>query len=224
MTPPRPTVSDSAERIYASVHAFQEGDPDAGWPLLHLCEALARTMVATSDAIRHDELGSGQRRALSPTRAPARRLPYLRQYVGIRELPAGLTVEQQRQLLRDAPNLRRGTLGALIAATQISLTGDQTVLIAERNGSAYRITIGTRDDQTPDPEVTRRGARSQKDTGLVMTVVIVDGFTWLELYATTHAYRDDHGAIAYRSTYDTWEDIVDHFDTWEDVVAGIPTS
>lgn len=171
---PPPVVSDAAERIYGELVPYQDGDDDA-WLLLHLCEAAARTLRKPTELLRHDETGSGWRRALDPARCPAWLLPWLAQWSGTRNIKR-LTEAQQRAIIADAPGLRRGTLGALTAATKLHLTGTQNVGIIERDGGAYRISIVTQIDETPDPDATYRDILSQLPAGLVLTHAVIDGW------------------------------------------------
>ena len=91
---PPPVVSQAAERIYESLVPYQKDDAET-WLLLHLCEATARTLQKPTDVLRHDETGSGWRRALDPARCPAWLLPWLAQWAGVENV-TGLTEEQQR--------------------------------------------------------------------------------------------------------------------------------
>jgi hypothetical protein len=171
----RPVVSDAAERMYAALRPYQDGDGEVnGWALLHLCEAAARTLAKPSDMLRHDDIGSGWRRTLNPARCPAWLLPWLAQWVGTPSSIVGLTEERQRAVIADAPGLRRGTLGALTAAARLHLTGAKTVQIIERAGGPYRIAVSTYTGQTPDPDQTRRDILSQLPAGLVLTYIVSD--------------------------------------------------
>lgn len=172
---PPPVVSQAAERIYESLVPYQKDDSET-WLLLHLCEATARTLQKPTDVLRHDETGSGWRRALDPARCPAWLLPWLAQWAGVENV-TGLTEEQQRTIVADAPGLRRGTLGALTAATKLHLTGTANVGILERDGGAYRISILTQVDETPDPAATYNDILSQLPAGLVLNYVAADAWS-----------------------------------------------
>lgn len=183
----RPAVSPAAERMYSQLRAFQGGDEDSGWMLLHVCEGFARMLAKCTDALRADDIGSGFRRMHDPDRAAAWALPYLAQKAGIGELPAGLTEQQQRDLIRSAPGLRRGTRAALIGAAQRYLTGNKSVIVSERDGDAYSLTVLTLTAETPDPSATEAAIRSQKPAGLILTYAVVSGATWASATGTWDA-------------------------------------
>jgi hypothetical protein len=171
-----PTVSATAERMYDALRGYQQGDEDAGWPLLHLCEAAARTLARPAAALRYDDAGSGWRRNLDPTRAPDWMLGWLAQFAGIPSL-TGLSVAQQRALIRDAPGMRRGTTAAIIAAPKPYLTGGQRVRLVERTPTAYRFVVITYATETPDPDAAQAALAAQKPVGLIMTYRIDAGWS-----------------------------------------------
>lgn len=174
----RPVVSDAAERLYDRLRPYQPDDgDDNGWVLLHLCEALARMMVKANDATRHDDIGSGQRRMLSPSRAPEWELKHLLQYAGGRDFPPGLTVEQKRDLIADAPWMRRGTPDAIKGAIKPYLTGGQTVEFYERDGGAYKLTAITYTSETPDPDAAEAALRQQVPVGVILTYHVYPGWS-----------------------------------------------
>lgn len=174
----RPTVSDTAERIYDRLGAYHDGDADNGWLLLHLCEAAAITRREVDDLYRHDDTGSGWRRLLDPDRAPDWALPWLAQWVGLPDLP--LTADQQRAVITSAPNYVAGTLASLRAAILPTLTGSQYLGILERTDpddpgdKPYHLTIVTRTAETPSPDATVSAALTQKPVGLVLHHVVGD--------------------------------------------------
>lgn len=81
-------------------------------------------------------------------RAPDKALPWLAQFVGVK-LTGGLTPTQQRQQIEDLANLNRATLPAFVAAAKPFLTGTKAVILRERFGSAYRLSVVTYLSQTP---------------------------------------------------------------------------
>ena len=182
-----PVVSPAALRTYDALVAYQGGDEPGGFLLLHLCEASARTRAKPTEILRHDDTGSGWRRALDPVRCPAWLLPWLSQFVGCPSID-GLTGEQQRAAVRDAPGLQRGTVAAFTGAITASLIGARTVVVRERydptnpgEDAPYHLTFITRTAETPDVAATTRAALTQKPSGLVLHVVVVDGVSWSEV-------------------------------------------
>lgn len=196
----RPVVSDAAERIYDRLRPYQLGDEAAGWLLLALCEALSRTLVRPNELLRHDDTGTGWRRLLDADRAPAWALPFLAQWVGVAPLPRGLTEQQTRDLIRDAPGLRRGTPAAIVTTARRYLTGHQTVLLRERDGDPYFLTIVTRTAETPDPDALLRAVvAEQKPIGIVLSHVVEEGETWDEVPDTVEWDDVDAGT--------SWDDM-----------------
>ena len=170
----RPDVSPAAERAYAFLAAYHEDDERTGWTLLHLMEAIARTMQKVTDAVRHDELGSGARRMLSPSRSPEWRLPSLAEnYAGIE--PRGETPAELRARIKDRPRFRRCTPEAMKEAVRPTLTGTKAVRIFERvDGKRSRATLITRTGETPDPDATYRAALTEKRWGLKLAHLVTD--------------------------------------------------
>lgn len=172
----RPIVSDAAERIYDRLVAYQPGDDQNGWLLLHLCEARARTQAKVQQTVRHDEAGSGWRRMHDPLRAPDWYLPRLRDLVGNDD--EGLTGDRLRNSILTRPRARRCTFPALASAVLETLTPyatAQDVRVRERfGGSPYALLVITRPAHTPDPEATYRAARRHKPLFVVLTHIIDD--------------------------------------------------
>lgn len=205
----RPVVSDAAERAYAALHPYHgtpEQEEASGWLLLHFCEAAARTRAKTTEALVFDDAGSGQRRMLSVDRAPGYALEWLAQFTGLRQIPPGLTESQTRQLIRNAPGLRRGTLDAIAGAAGLFLTGDRRVRVKERDGSAWRMTVITYQSQTPNPAATEAAIRSQKPIGIVLTYLVAQGWAWDEMVA--HYSSQTWAQMAADNS--SWQALVDH--------------
>lgn len=180
----RPVVSAAGERMYVALAAYAGEDEANGWALLHRCEAMARMLAKPNDVLRADETGSGWRRTRDPDRAAAWVLPWLAQHVGIDDLPVGLAEADQRTLIRDAPGMRRGTPGVMIAAAQRHLTGNRTVILVERDGGAYQLSVVTRTDETPDPDAVLAAIISQKPAGIILSYSTATGEVWSEAVAT----------------------------------------
>lgn len=88
-------------------------------------------------------------------RAPYKALPWLGQLVGV-DTPNIVTGESSlahesriRELVRATPGFKRGSPAAIEAAVSQYLTGTKTVIVRERNGSAYQLQVLTKRDETP---------------------------------------------------------------------------
>lgn len=196
----RPTVSDSAERLYETLTAYAADDETNGWVLLHACEAAARMLANTNAVLRHDDIGSGLRRLHDPDRTPTFALAWLAQHAGVPEIGADLTEAQARQLIRDAPGMRRGTPAALRSAAQRYLTGNKTVIMLERNGGAYQLAIVTRTDETPDAGKVLAALLTQKPAGIILTYTAADSQVWDEV---TTAWDDVDPGVTWNDTATT---------------------
>ncbi|MEH3055486.1 MAG: hypothetical protein PGN13_16030 [Patulibacter minatonensis] len=191
----RPTVSPCAERIYDRLDAYSGADAPValsdeanGWILLHLCEAYARTLAKPTELLRHDERGSGWRRAYDPDRAAVWLLAWIAQHTG-GTVPVQITDEKLRALVRDAPHLRRGSLQALIAAGRSELTDPSTGLLhvlefddstmppdADPDDAAYYLTVAGYTSQITSADELEAALLTQKAIGLVLTVAVEPGW------------------------------------------------
>lgn len=137
-----------------------------------------------------------------PDRVPEAALPYLAQFVGER-LPAGLSVEAQRQWIKDAPNQRRGTLASIVVAATRALVGDDPlVTVIERDGGPDKLSVITYTDQTPDPVAVLRELETVVPADISLTHSIADGQTWNQV-----------------AVFGTWDDVRDAHATWADLAA-----
>lgn len=203
----QPAVSDAGQRIYDAVAAYHEGDEAAGWPLLHLCEALAQAFRKPTEVLRHDDLGSGWRRTMDPDRAAAWTLSWLAQFVGT-QVPPQITTSPLRAMIRDAPGLLAGSLPALIGAGRAQLDDPDTGIlhVLEREGSAYRLTVATYTAHCANAAAFEAAVRAQKAIGLLLTVTVTDG--WI---VGVMEDDDDHPTVGdLEDDFATVADLEDH--------------
>ena len=190
----RPAVGNVGESLYASMAPIAIATDDEGrdWPLLKFCGAITSGLEQAHTYIADNADGPGWRSVLDPWTAPEAALPYLAQFTGVTLEPA-LTVEQQRSKIALPENLARGTVAAMVAAAQRTLTGAKSVSIGERyGGNAYQLFVRTNADETPDEAATRAALLTQKPAGIVMDYDVVTGQAWSDVEAT----------------YDDWADVV----------------
>lgn len=119
-------------------------------------------------------------------RAPNSVLPWLAQLVGV-QVDASLDDVSQRQQIRTTAGFRRGSVGSMVEAAKPFLTGSQTVLVTERDGDAYTVTVATFDTETPDPDLVATALLSQKPGGLILNYVVQLSWTYANIpssYAT----------------------------------------
>lgn len=195
----RPVVSEAAERLYADLGPWREGDDARGYPLLSFCEALVGGLQDIESIIRDTDDGPGWSAIMDPDRAPVEYLGWLGQFIGVRTL-VGLDEASQRLRLKEASGMRRGTVAALEGAARQWLTGSRQVIIIERDGSPYRLTVRTYIAETPDQARVVAALQAEKPAGLVLTYQAVSGAT----YAQLSAYRATYASLD--TAFGTYED------------------
>jgi hypothetical protein len=168
------------------------------------------------------EDGEGWQILLDPDNAPAAALPYLAQYVGER-LPVGISEAAARAWIKDAPNMRRGTLESVVRVAQRYLTGNGTVQVIERSGaggaSVDRLTVQTYVPETPDPDAVEEALlREVVPADIVLTYILAEGQTYGDIQAAHATY----GAAA--TAYGTYAEAYAATPGWTfDNRPGLPT-
>lgn len=132
------------------------------------------------EMVREDERGIGWAREFDPARTHNPR--WLAQFVGV-AAPQMADDDEVRALIVARPAFRRGTPQSLIEAVAVTLTGTRTVLLTERDGGAYLLTVTTYDEETPDPAATEAAARAAKPAGLLLTYTTVPLVSYASLEA-----------------------------------------
>lgn len=165
--------------------------PDATYPLLTLCEAIAGRLQGVEDLIRDDPVTGdpGWSIVMDVDRAPDDWLAWLAQFAGVR-LDPSLSDADQRIRIKSTDGFKRGTPAAIAGAVQPLLTGTKTVQIVERYGTAYRLNVITLAAETPDPAKVQAAALAQKPAGLVMTVIAVATADWNAFTLSHSSYND----------------------------------
>lgn len=133
-------------------------------------------------------------------RIPTVNIPYLAQFVGV-NIPDGLSDSQQRACVRNAAGFTRGRPASIIAAAQLHLTGDKSVILRERDGSPRTHTIITKANETPNPEQTLVDLMEQKPGADIFNLIITGGQDFLTL----------------KNNYATMQDVKTHYATMLDV-------
>lgn len=132
------------------------------------------------DIVRDSGVGPGWSREFDPELTSNPR--WLAQFVGVR-VPQSADDAAVRALIQARPAFRRGTPQSLIEAVAVTLTGTRTVLLAERDGSAYALTVTTYTEETPDPAASEAAARAAKPAGLLLTYLTVPLASYTSLEA-----------------------------------------
>jgi hypothetical protein len=201
--PPAALTPDTfAARLYDALEPLARSDPQVGWSLLILCNAVGTLLQLVEDYVRDTPDGPGWSGLLDLNRCPSEALPWLAQLVGVRLLP-NTTDAQRRARIVSTDGFRRGTPAAIMAAVQATLTGTQTVTLTERDGDPYVLTLYTLAQETPDALATRNALLSQKPAGIVANFT---GTLAGQTYATVNANFASYTAVAAR--YVTYNDLL----------------
>jgi hypothetical protein len=138
--------------MYSELEPLTYAELQNQYALAIFCQALGMTIDEINEYVRDSEDGPGWSMLLDLERAPEKALPWLAQFVGVR-IAAGLTDQQQRDWIAGTANWRRGTLAAMTAAVQATLSGSKQVIIRERFGGAYKLNVVTYKSETPPEDI-----------------------------------------------------------------------
>jgi len=105
---------------------------------------------------------------------------------------------RRRDIIKQAPSWKRGTPAAIKAAVKAQLTGGKTVILRERLGGAYKLSIYTYAIDTPDADRVLAAILTQKPGGITLTYAVHDMQDYQQLL-TNHATYD--AIWAYYGTY-----------------------
>lgn len=164
-----------AERIYEQVEPLTYDEENQDHALEHFVGALGSMFQTVEEYASDGPNGEpGWSIILDLNRAPVEALPWLGQFVGV-TIQQDVSIELQRQQIHAVSGFQRGTPRSLMAAAQQYLTGDKQVILRERNGSAYQLTIVTKSSQTPNPARVEAAIRTQKPAGIALTYNVISG-------------------------------------------------
>lgn len=164
------------------------------------------TRVAMGPALRIADVGdpdtsvTGTAELANPDAAPRTWLSWLGWLVGINL--SSIPDADKRSSISDSSTLqRRGSVRAIIRATQRTLTGSQSCRVYwNLSGSdPYLITVLTLTSQTADTAATLAAAWTEKPSGVDLEVQTTTGGTYAELAA---AYADYDAVAAAFTDYD----------------------
>jgi len=134
---PKPTLKSFSQDLYDRVQPLNFADPTYDYPIAKLAQAFGMMFQVVEDYGRDDPITGqpGWSVVMDISKCPNEALPWLGQFVGVR-LPTGLTPDQQRAYIKDAPGWDRGTVAALKAAVSPYLAGNKSVIVRERFNQA----------------------------------------------------------------------------------------
>jgi hypothetical protein len=193
-------MSEFSDRVLEALGpGFTE---QAGELLPPFVDGLTKEAAATDALLDATDDGWPVAFDLDATPYPA----WLGQTAGTR-VPAGLTLQQQREYVRDRRAWRRGTPRAIRAAVAATLRGSRRVELLEREGSPWRFTVQVYASEVPggDTGPILAAARSQKPVGIIATVDVLTGATYQHM-TTSHGptYAD------FATAFPTYADARDH--------------
>lgn len=200
--PPELEPDSFAARLYVALAPLARQDDLNEWSLLILCNAIGTMFQLLDDLVRDSPDGPGWSILMDADRCPDVALPWLAQFVGVRVLPDS-TADEQRARLKATDGFHRGTPAAIRAAVAATLTGTQTVVLRERDGSAYRLSLSTLDTETPDKAKTQAAFYAQKPAGLVPTF---SGGAASQTYAQLNAGKASYAAV--KTSYPTYNGVL----------------
>lgn len=184
-------ATDFGQRLYDRLEPWWMGDEKRGYPLRDYCYAIGEMFGEVEALAREDGAGNPPWSAvLDVDRIPAKNLPWLAQLAGV-ELIQGLSEADTRAFIKAASGRARGTRDSIVAAAQVFLTGTKFVDVIERDGSPYRLTVVTHDDETPDPLKVEKAIRTVKPAGIVLNYALANlTYSALDTAYGTYAAQD----------------------------------
>lgn len=157
-------------------------DAQLGDPLWKYCCAICGMLQDVDDLARDDGTWPGWAKLVDLNETPDEALDWLAQFVGVRPLQ-GISTAQKRARITSKEGFRRGSPQAMVSAAQNYLTGTKSVILLERDTSAYHLTVHTYTSETADSNAVELALISQKPAGLVMDYSTVPGQTWAQMLA-----------------------------------------
>jgi hypothetical protein len=189
----RPLVSPVTEEWYNMLGTLTKGD-DTDWIMLTLCASLGDQIYQLVYPGLDVDVNDGWASVFDIDTAPDEFVAYLGQFIGTRLDDADLTgvsLSQQRSLVRAKVGWDRGKPSAIAAAATTYLTGSQRVVVNEiYQGDPYKVSVWTYHSETPDPAKVQAAILKQKPGGMLMYYNVVDGVPWDLLTGTWDAQTD----------------------------------
>jgi hypothetical protein len=191
-------VDSFAQTVYDKLAPVQETDQENGGALETLVSGISVPMQEVDDYA--SEVGTRPPWAVlfDLNAIPPKGLDWLAQFVGV-SFKAGVSDADKRSAILSTSGFQRGTLAAISAAPLPYLTGSKLMIVTERDGDPYRLTVITYASQTPDPDAVRSALLSQKPAGIVLNYQVFLGQTYAQLLTNHPTYANVY------STYATYQ-------------------
>lgn len=185
-----PDLDSFAERTYDEVEPMRALDAFNGYALAHYLAAIGTLFQEIEDYAADGPNGEvGWSGILDLDRSPDKGLDWLGQFVGV--LPrGGLTSAEHRQRIVNHEQWDRGTPQAMIKAIKLHLTGQQRVVLYERDTSAYHLSIVTYTSETPvDTAPILLEIKQQKPAGIIVNYSVSTGQDYLNVFVSYANYQ-----------------------------------
>lgn len=176
------------DQLYNGLGRFAEDDSTG--QLRDFMEAIAGDLERV--ALIAGEGDNGQPNwtaAFDLDRAPPEILPWLAQFVGAEVTPA-MSEADARSAIRTPDGFAVGTVAAIKAAAERTLTGTKRVIIGQRTPGPGDLYVRTIASETPNPAATEAAIRSQKPWHLVLDYAASTGLTYIDLAAEYDSYDE----------------------------------
>jgi hypothetical protein len=164
-------------------------DGDQDFALSEYVSAMGDMFQQVDTLASATNAGPGWSQIMDINRCPSYGLGWLAQFVGVTLDPA-LDDASQRSRIRSTDGWNRGSPNAMIAAAQQYLTGTKYVILRERNGSPYHITVVTKLSETPNSLAVLNALLAQKPAGLTLTLAVEAGQDYETLFEAFADYGD----------------------------------
>lgn len=167
-------IETYSDALFERLPSLFINDEEEGGFGKYLCKA-AMSMLQRLDVIVQDtDTHPGWGIILDPLVCPEAWLPYCAMIYGI-ELPAGLTVQQQREYINAPPQEARGTVAAMEANAKRTLTGKKELFVIEQlEGHAYRMQVTSLTSETPSEALTKAALLAQKPAGVKLEYFVTE--------------------------------------------------
>lgn len=183
----------------------QDADALLDWPLLRFMAAWIGPLEPVYEIVRERDDSPPWGLLFDADNCPAKRLPFLAQYVGVVPTP-GMTEEQLRNEIREPTGWTRGRKPAIVLAGQRTLTGTKRVIVRPRTPEVGIHYIRTLASETPDEARTRADLRAALPAWEVLDYQAIEGVT-----------VDDVAA-----SWETVDDLATAFTTVDDLADVLP--
>lgn len=186
---PAAVLDTFAAELYAALAPLAQQDGENGGALAYLTGAAGVPFQTLETYVRDTTSRPGWSSLMDPSVIPADGLPWLAQLAGV-VLETGTPEAAARERIAALGGTKRGTPAALRSSVQATLTGDKVVVLVERDGGPYALTVATRTAETVDAAATVAAIEAAKPAGLVATHVVTDMRTFGEVEGIADDYAD----------------------------------